>query len=301
MYDARRDDEDPGDRTERELEARIEDERRVPSEQDERAEQERVPAIALPRRQPRERPERDGDGRTHDGGMESDREHVGADGGERCEMPEDTPAKERDCPGGNGRHLQTVDGEAVVETRRAKAVEECPVESARLPEDDGVDHFATLSAEPERRVACEPALQPVAHAGDAAAPADAARLLHVQDDVDALSAKPTGLRAARSSEEADDRESRALARRVVRCELQEDGLVDAKRVPAPDEPEHAHAEGIDPRRLLGLDERTPAFADVRQEHAVPEAMQPAAAPPPAGRSEYAWSASACDDRKCRRR
>ena len=56
--DSRRDDEDRGDRRERELEAGVEQRVRVPREKHGRTDEQRLPAVALPRREPRERAER---------------------------------------------------------------------------------------------------------------------------------------------------------------------------------------------------------------------------------------------------
>lgn len=88
--DARHDDEDRGDGCERQLEARVEQRRRVPDEEHERAEGEEVPAVPLPRGEPGERRQRAGDGSPHDGRLPADGERVrgdGADGRDLRERP----------------------------------------------------------------------------------------------------------------------------------------------------------------------------------------------------------------------
>ncbi len=102
---------------------------RVPREEDGRADEQRLPAVALPRREPRERAERRNDSGTHDGRVETDRERVGRDGGERGNFGRDPAQAREQCYPRRPRSaivddLQAVDREAVVEARRAEVGEQ---------------------------------------------------------------------------------------------------------------------------------------------------------------------------------
>src|SRR5439155_17599059 len=109
----------------------------------------------------------------------------------------------------HGPDLEAVDGETVIEARRAETGEQRVAETLCTPEHYRLDDGAPLPAQSERGIGDEPALQPVADAADAAAVSDDAPLLHPQDDVYALAAQPGRLveavqRSARLCQYIDD-------------------------------------------------------------------------------------------------
>ena len=145
--------------------------------------------------------------------MEADRKRVRADGDERRELGREAmTTKDEQRAARDGPDLQAVDGEAVVEARRAEAREQRVAETLRPAEHDRLDDRSTLAVQAVRAVGREPALQPVADAADPAAPADDAPLLGAQHDVDALAAKPRRFveavrRPARQLQDPDERKA----------------------------------------------------------------------------------------------
>ena len=71
-----REEEDRDDRGERELEARVEQQVRVPAEQHDGSERQHMPLVALPRDQPRDRHRAARDGRSDHRRLRTDRQHV---------------------------------------------------------------------------------------------------------------------------------------------------------------------------------------------------------------------------------
>ena len=154
---------------------------------------------------------------------------------ERRELSDvDPEAEEQDDGRGatpDRGYLQPVDGEAVVEARGPEVCEQALVDAGAAPEDDRLDHVASLALQPRRRVAAEPASDAVADAGDAAAPADDPPRLPLQDRVDALPAQPRRLveavrRPRRSPQLAQEPEPGSLRRRSPERKLEQDRLVE---------------------------------------------------------------------------
>ena len=196
-HDARCDDEDRGDRCERELEACVEQRVGVPAEKKRRADEQRLPAVPFTGGEPGERPEPGGQCRPHDRRMEPHREGVGRDAEQRRDLrdvaTEAGEQAERRDTAAHGGHLQPVHGEAVVEAGRSEVRQEPLVEARRTTEDDRLDHAPPVPAEAGSTVSCEPAPHPVADAGDAAPPADDTPRLPAQDRVNPLPTQPAGL------------------------------------------------------------------------------------------------------------
>jgi len=253
---------------------------------------------------------RSGDCSAHDRWVEADREGIGADGGQAGRLGGDTAdadePRERDRPCRNGRDLEPVDGEAVVEARGAKPREERVVEPLGTSEDDRLDHRPALPAQAEGRVAGEPALQQVSGAADPATAPDDARFLRAQHDVHSLPSKPRRLveavlRTVRELEDPDHAQASALRRRAAGRQLEQHGLMRAKLSPPGDERSDAHVELPDTRWLLRFDDCPLRLADVRKQDAAVERVQPVAPPPPAGRREHAGCARTREDRDGRQR
>ena len=98
--------------------------------------------------------------------MEPDGKCVSRDREQSADLGEIAPeAGDEDHGGdatGDRSNLQTVDGQAVIEAGGAEVREQRLVESRRAAEDDRLDHVARLAPQSNRRVAGEPASDPVA-------------------------------------------------------------------------------------------------------------------------------------------
>ncbi len=157
--------------------------------------------------------------------MEADRERVRRDGGERRDLG-DKPAETREerDPGDrqrDRRDLQPVDGETVVQPRRAEVGEQRLPDEVGPSEDDRLDDIAALAGQTTDAVAREPPLDTVAEPVDPAASSDdAPRPLRAQHDVDSLAPQPCRLveavrRTGRRPKLPEQRDVGALRRRAA--------------------------------------------------------------------------------------
>ena len=237
--------------------------------------------------EPGERAEGGGERRAHDGRMEPDGERVRRDRGERRELGDvDSEAEEQydGCRSTADRgDLQPVHREAVVEARGPEVGEEALIHAGAPPENDRLDHVASLALESPRGVAAQPAPDAVTDAGDSPAPPDDPKRLSTQNRVDALPAQPRRLveavrRPGWSLQLAQEPQPCPLRRRASERELEEDRLVDAQRPPAEHERLHPLVEAPRSRRLLDLDVRPLRGTDPGREDAVVELSQSHAPP-----------------------
>ena len=192
--DARHDDEDRRDRSERKLEPGVEERVRVPAEEHGCTHEQSLPAVTLTAGEPGERAEAGCERRADDGGMEPDRERVRPHRGQCRELGNvDPEAQEQDD--GHSRaadrgDLEPVDGEAVVEACGPEVREQGLVHAGAATEDDRFDHVSSDTRLARRRVAGQPAPDAVADAGDTAAPPGHPERLSAQDHMDTLPPQP---------------------------------------------------------------------------------------------------------------
>ena len=193
-HEARHEQEDRRDGRERELEAGVEEDVRVPRQQHQHAEQQEVPAVRLSREEPRHRAERSGDRRSDDRRLRPHGEHVGGDRAERADLAE--PARKAEQPREHDRargdecHVLSGNREQVIEARGAEAVAQLLRERLLVAEDDAFDHAAALAVKAGRDRRREPRAQPVGDAREPAAVADQPPAIRAQDDMHAVAREP---------------------------------------------------------------------------------------------------------------
>src|SRR5205823_11290079 len=165
--------EDRDDRRERELEAGIENQVRVPRQQREGAKEQEVPPVGRPCGQPGERAEGPCDSCSENRGLRPDREHVGADRRDRAELSQPAgdpkrPGQEK-CAPGDQRDVLPWHGKEVVKARSAEIGPKPLAETLLVAENDAQEYSSALAVKPSRDRACEPGAQAVAEAAQAVA------------------------------------------------------------------------------------------------------------------------------------
>ena len=169
----------------------------IPAEEHGRADEQRLPAVTLTAGQPGEGAKTGGKSRAHDRRVEPDGECVRGDREQGSALSEvDPEAQQQDhrrSTSPDGRDLQPVDCETVVQAGGAEVGEQALVDLGRTAEHDRLDDVAPLAFQAGCNVACEPAPDPVADPGDAATPADDAPRLRTKNRVDALPPQPRRL------------------------------------------------------------------------------------------------------------
>jgi hypothetical protein len=159
-----------------------------------------------------------------------------------------------------------------------------------VAEDDAEHDGAPLPVKPPRHRVRERPAEAITDAVEAAAPTDHSHAVRLQDDVDAVAAKPRALvesvaRATRQLCLCTNLEDGSLRRRPPERQLE------LRRLVEPPHAEAAHAHGhleVEPsaaRRRRHDDEPTLGAADVAEKRALIQALEPCAAPPAAGNCE----------------
>ena len=141
--DSRDEDEDRGDRDERELEPGLEERVRINREEHGRADEQEVPPVGRTRGEPGEGHERSGNAGADDRRLPPHRARVGDDAHHRSEVP-DPPRDARDPrgeqdPDHDVRDVLARHGEQVVEPGRLEVVPERLAELLVLAENDPAD------------------------------------------------------------------------------------------------------------------------------------------------------------------
>src|SRR5919204_4460015 len=110
-----------------------------------------MPAIRGSSRQPRERAERTGDPGPHNRRLRAHGQHVSADRGEGCELPEDAAHSEQprqhEHTSGDKSDVLTGDGEKVIQAGGAKAPAQILAKPAVLTEQDALEDCGSLAFE----------------------------------------------------------------------------------------------------------------------------------------------------------
>ena len=140
-----------------------------------------MPGIGHPCRQPGEDAQYSGDACSDDRRLRTDRDHVGADGGERAKLTRKARDAEEPCQqqrsAGDEGDVLARDGEEVIQPRRAKAFAQLLGEAAVGSEHDPFDHRRALASNALGDAALEAATNPVRNPTKPAASADDAHRL----------------------------------------------------------------------------------------------------------------------------
>ena len=180
----------------------------------------------------------------------------------------------------------------MVKARGSEALEQLRVEPLVLSEDDPGHHGASFSVEPASARVRDSRAQAVAEAQDASPPPYGAAPVSAQDDVDAVLAQIRTLVEAlarfgspRPGDARHDLEHRPLRRGAAKRELEPRRLGGREIAESQDPNGDAKGELGAPRGARHLDPRERRAADLVDEHAPVERVQPGAPPPPAGRED----------------
>ena len=253
-----------------------------------------MPPVGRSGRKPREGDQRSGDACTDHRRLRSNRQHVGADRGERSDLPE--PARkaeqpgERKRPAGDEHDVLARHREQVVETRSSESLPQVVRERLLVAEDDPFDDPAPLSPQPGRDRAREPSTQAVGDAAEPTAPTDLSPAISSQNHVHAVSPKPgrlveAVLRRLRQTHRDDGLDQGTLRRRAPERQLELDGLAQAQTAEASDLGRHPQLEPGMTGRPGDRQHASLRGVDVSEQHAAIERIQSGAAPPPTEQRE----------------